>query len=160
MTATFQVGQVLQGQGFAEAIAAFQGYLARYPDGPQSADAQRADPRHRTAHRRGAPPARAVRRGPHRLAGVRAQNPLDPRCPRSSSGSARASPTEKKFDEAIAAWETLVGKFPGTEPAAHAQFRIAAMLEDPEGRPSRAPSSGTRRSRPSPGSRRPASGSR
>ena len=43
MTATFQVGQVLQGQTkFDEAIAAWKGYLARYPNGPQSADAQRA----------------------------------------------------------------------------------------------------------------------
>src|SRR5262249_11257025 len=41
--ATFQVGQVLQGQEkFAEAIAAWKGYLAHFPNGPQSADAQRA----------------------------------------------------------------------------------------------------------------------
>src|SRR5262249_44145078 len=43
MAAQFQVGQILQGQGkFDEAIAAFQGYLAKFPNGPQSADAQRA----------------------------------------------------------------------------------------------------------------------
>ena len=43
MTATFQVGQILQGQAkFAEAIAAWEGYLAKFPNGPQSADAQRA----------------------------------------------------------------------------------------------------------------------
>ena len=43
MTATFQVGQVLQGQEkFDEAIAAWKGYLAKFPNGPQSADAQRA----------------------------------------------------------------------------------------------------------------------
>ena len=47
MAAQFQVGQILQGQEkFDEAIAAFKGYLAKYPNGPQSADAQRADPRH------------------------------------------------------------------------------------------------------------------
>ena len=38
----FLVGQILQGQGkFDEAIAAYKGYLAKYPNGPQSADAQR-----------------------------------------------------------------------------------------------------------------------
>ena len=43
MTASFQVGEILQGQQkFAEAIAAWKGYLAKFPNGPQSADAQRA----------------------------------------------------------------------------------------------------------------------
>ena len=43
MTATFQFGQILQGQQkFDEAIAAWKGYLAKFPNGPQSADAQRA----------------------------------------------------------------------------------------------------------------------
>src|SRR5262249_7518209 len=43
MSAQFVVGRILQGQGkFDEAIAAYKGYLAKYPDGPQSADAQRA----------------------------------------------------------------------------------------------------------------------
>src|SRR5262245_56109765 len=43
MSAQFQVGRILQGQGkFDEAIAAYKDYLAKYPNGPQSADAQRA----------------------------------------------------------------------------------------------------------------------
>ena len=43
MTASFQVGEILQGQEkFTEAIAAWKGYLAKFPNGPQSADAQRA----------------------------------------------------------------------------------------------------------------------
>jgi tetratricopeptide (TPR) repeat protein len=43
MTATFQIGQILQSQEkFVEAIAAWTGYLAQYPNGPQSADALRA----------------------------------------------------------------------------------------------------------------------
>ncbi|MDB5351392.1 MAG: large extracellular alpha-helical protein, partial [Planctomycetota bacterium] len=43
MAAQFQIGQILQGQGkFDEAISAFKGYLAKYPNGRQSADAQRA----------------------------------------------------------------------------------------------------------------------
>ena len=43
MTASYKVGEILQGQQkFAEAIAAWKGYLAKFPNGPQSADAQRA----------------------------------------------------------------------------------------------------------------------
>src|SRR4029077_20035454 len=43
MTATFVIGRILQGQEkFADAIAAWKGYLAKFPNGPQSADAQRA----------------------------------------------------------------------------------------------------------------------
>jgi alpha-2-macroglobulin len=43
MTVTFQIGQILQSQEkFVEAIAAWTGYLAQYPNGPQSADALRA----------------------------------------------------------------------------------------------------------------------
>ena len=43
MDASFKIGAILQGQQkFAEAIAAWKGYLAQFPNGPQSADAQRA----------------------------------------------------------------------------------------------------------------------
>src|SRR5262249_16544337 len=43
MDASFKMGAILQGQQkFAEAIAAWKGYLARFPNGPQSADSQRA----------------------------------------------------------------------------------------------------------------------
>src|SRR5262249_3158711 len=45
---------------------------------------------------------------------------------------------EKKYDDAIAAWETLAGKFPGTEPAGHAQFAVASIYEDEKGDPSAA----------------------
>src|SRR5262249_39915482 len=43
MDASFKIGAILQGQQkFTEAIAAWKGYLAKFPNGPQSADAQRA----------------------------------------------------------------------------------------------------------------------
>ncbi len=82
MTATFQVGQILQGQQkFDEAIAAWQGYLARFPNGPQSADAQRAilDTKLLIA-------AEALRREKYAEARAAweafvAQNPLDARVP-------------------------------------------------------------------------------
>src|SRR5206468_12330808 len=36
------------------------------------------------------------------------------------------------------AWETLAGKFPGSEPAAHAQFQVAAIFEQEKGDPAEA----------------------
>ena len=137
MTATFQVGQILQGQEkFDEAIAAWKGYLAKFPNGPQSADAQRAilDTQLLIAadhlRREQYAEARAAWQ-----AFVAAEPARRPRARRSSSRSARASSTEKKYDEAIAAWEPLLGKFPGSEPAAHAQFLIASIFETEKGDP-------------------------
>jgi uncharacterized protein YfaS (alpha-2-macroglobulin family)/TolA-binding protein len=139
MAARFQVGQVLQGQGkFDEAIAAYKGYLAKYPDGPQSADAQRAvlDVRVLIAQdllrREKYAEARAA------FLAFAAQNPLDGRVPQLLFEVGQTYHAEKKYDEAVAAWETLAGKFPGTEPAGHAQFTIAMTLEVDKGDPSAA----------------------
>ena len=46
--------------------------------------------------------------------------------------------TEKKYDQAIAAWESLAGKFPSSEPAAHAQFTTASLYEIELGKPAEA----------------------
>ena len=139
MAARFQVGQILQGQGkFDEAIAAYKGYLAKYPNGPQSADAQRAllDVQVLIAQdllrREKYAEARAA------FLAFAAQNPLDARVPQLLFEVGQAYHAEKKYDEAIAAWETLAGKFPGTEPAGHAQFAIAVTLEVDKGDPAAA----------------------
>ena len=136
MTATFQVARTLQGQAkFAEAITAFQGYLAKFPNGPQSADAQRAilDAQLQIA---------ADALGRQKYADARAawqtfvaQNPLDARVPQLLYQIGESFESEKKFDEAIAAWEPLIGKFPGSEPAAHAQFEVASIFEVEKGDP-------------------------
>ncbi|WP_193378437.1 MG2 domain-containing protein, partial [Singulisphaera acidiphila] len=136
MTATYQVGQVLQGQEkFDEAIAAWRGYLAKFPDGPQSADAQRAilDTQLLTA-------AEHLRQG--RYAEARAAwrafatvNPLDPRVPQLLYEIGESSVAEKQYDDAITAWAPLLSKFPGSEPAAHAQFQIATIFENEKGDP-------------------------
>ncbi len=136
MTASFLVARTLQGQGkFAEAIAAYQGYLGRYPDGPQSADAQRAvlDAQLQIA-------AEALARDKPAEAraawmGFVARNPLDPRVPQVLFEAGLSFQAEKKFDEAIAAWEALIGKFPGSEPAAHARFEVASIFEVEKGDP-------------------------
>lgn len=131
MTACYQVGQILQGQGkFDPAIAAFQDYLARFPDGPQSADAQRAilDTRLLKA-------ADLDRQEKHDEARAAwrefvAAYPLDPRVPETLLRVATSYLEEKKYDEAITAWELVAARFPGTEPAGHAQFETAMVLEN------------------------------
>ena len=136
MAATFQVAQTLQGQAkFDEAIAAYQGYLAKFPNGPQSADAQRAilETKLQAA-------ADALSREKYAEARALwqafvAQNPLDGRVPELMFQVGRSLEAEKKYDEAIAAWEPLVGKFPGSEPAAHAQFEVASIFETEKGDP-------------------------
>ncbi|MDR3619857.1 MAG: MG2 domain-containing protein [Paludisphaera borealis] len=139
MTATFQYGQILQGQQkFEDAVAAWKGYLAAYPNGPQSADAQRAilDTRLLIAAdhlRRGRyPEARAA------WSDFVAQNPLDERVPQALFLIGESFLPEKKFDQALAAWSTLAGKFPNAEPAAHAQFLTGSILEIEKGEPAAA----------------------
>jgi len=134
MAASFQVAQVLQGQGkYAEAIAAWKGYLATFPNGPQSADAQRAilDTQlliasEHVARRRFAE-ARSA------WSEFVAQNPLDARVPVVFFAIGESFATEKKFDQAITAWESLTSKFPDTEPAARGQFATASLHETEKG---------------------------
>ncbi|HWE39008.1 MAG TPA: tetratricopeptide repeat protein, partial [Isosphaeraceae bacterium] len=139
MAAQFQTGQILQGQEkFAEAIAAWQKYLARFPNGPQSADAQRAvlDTRLLIAsdllRRERYAEARAAWQA------FAAENPLDGRVPQVLFEVGESFVPEKKYDDAVAAWEALAAKFPGTEPAAHGLFLIASLFENEKGDPSAA----------------------
>src|SRR5947209_3409365 len=139
MTATFRYGQILQGQErFDEAIAAWKGYLANFPNGPQSADAQRAilDTQLLIA----ADHLRRERYSEARAAWGEfvAANPLDPRAAQVLFQIGESFVTEKKFDQAIAAWSPLSSKFPETEPAAHAQFLIASIFETEKGDPAAA----------------------
>jgi tetratricopeptide (TPR) repeat protein len=136
MTGAFQVGRILQGQEkFAEATAAWKGYLTRFPNGPQSADAQRAilDTQLLLA-------ADHLRR--EQFAEARAawqafvaENPLDERVPMVLFAVGESFQTEKKYDLATAAWQPLLSKFPKSEPAAHAQFAIALIEETEKGDP-------------------------
>jgi tetratricopeptide (TPR) repeat protein len=134
MTASFQVGQILQGQAkFAEAIAAWKAYLARFPNGPQSADSQRAilDTQLAIAADHGVSGRFAEARAT--WTEFVAQNPLDARVPETLFRIGDSFVTEKKFDQAVAAWEPLIGKFPGTEPAGRAQFSTASIYETEKG---------------------------
>jgi tetratricopeptide (TPR) repeat protein len=139
MTASYRVGVILQGQQkFAEAIAAWKGYLARFPNGPHGAQAQRAilDTQLLIA---------VDQLGRGHFAEARAawsefvaQNPLDARLPAILFQLGESYVKEKQFDRAIAAWENLTSKFPNSEPAAHAQFEIAGIFETEKGNPAEA----------------------
>jgi len=139
MSATYQIAQILQGQQvFDEAIAAWKGYLAKYPNGPQSADAQRAilDTQlliatDHLAHKRFAEARSAYQT-------FVAQNPLDPRVPQVLFQLGESFITEKQPEKGISAWEPLLSKFPESEPAAHAQFLIAIVEEEEKGDPASA----------------------
>ncbi len=134
MTASFLIARTLQGQGrFDEATRAFQGYLAKYPNGPQSAQAQRAILDVQLA-------AAADARSRKKYAEARAAwlafvagNPLDRRVPQLLFEVGASLAAEKKWDEAIAAWDTLAGKFVGSEAAGHGQFEAASILEREKG---------------------------
>ncbi len=139
MDASFQVARILQGQQrFVAAIAAWRGYLTRFPNGPQGADAQRAildtelmiAADHLTRHHY--VEARAS------WSEFIARNPLDDRVPGLLFEVGRSYRQEDQFDRAIAAWETLAAKFPRSEPAAHGQFEAASILETEKGDPTEA----------------------
>ena len=113
MAATFRSAKILEAQQkWPEATAAFKAYLTRFPDGPQSADAQRALLDVELAigsdhlnHRR-FDQARAL------WLQFSAQNPLDPRVPDLLFSTGNSYSLEKQFDKAIATWDSVATKFP------------------------------------------------
>jgi uncharacterized protein YfaS (alpha-2-macroglobulin family)/TolA-binding protein len=134
MAVSFQSAEILQGQHkFTEAIAAWKGYLTRFPNGPQSANAQMAildtqlliaaDDLARKQYTK-------ARAGWTEFV---TQNPLEARVPQVLFQLGESFVTEGQFDQAIAAWEPLVSRFPASEPAAHAQFLIAKLYENNKG---------------------------
>ena len=139
MTASFQVGEILQGQEkFTEAIAAWKGYLAKFPNGPQSADAQRAilDTQLLIAadhNRRGHyPEARAA------WTNFVTQNALDSRVPQVLFQIGESFVTEKKIDQAISAWEPVTSRYPASEPAATCPVYDRLVIRARKGNPSEA----------------------
>ncbi|KAJ3047185.1 hypothetical protein HK102_012985, partial [Quaeritorhiza haematococci] len=134
MTATYLSGEILLGQGrFDAAVAAWEGYLAKFPNGPRSADAQRSILE--AGLRKADDQIRLGRYAEARAlwSAFVAGNPLDPRVPEILFQVGQSHLPEKQFDQAVVAWSTLLGKFPGTEPAAHAQFLASSILEVEKG---------------------------
>ena len=139
MTAQFQVAAILNGQGqFDAAIAAWETYLVEFPNGPQSADAQRAIVDTRLAIAAEALRVENYDDAREAWSAFVARYPLDARVPQVLFQIGESYGRQERWDEAVAAWETLAGKFPGTEPAAHAEYQIALVLEEQKGKPAAA----------------------
>ena len=115
------------------------GLPGQVPQRPAVGRRPAGDPRHAAPDRRRRP--RAARSTPRPAPPGRPSSPRTrstPGCPQVLFQVGESFEAEKKFDEAIAAWEPLVGKFPGSEPAAHAQFEVASIFEDEKGDPAAA----------------------
>ena len=137
--AAFLIARATLGQGkYPEAIAAFESYLNQHPNGPESGDARRAilDAQWQAAQdkydREQFAEARAAWL---KFAEV---NPLDGRVPQALFLAAQAFAREKKYPDAIAAWDALAARFPNTPEAAHGQFEAAALVETEQGDPAAA----------------------
>ena len=138
MTATFQYGQILQGQErFDEAIAAWKGYLANFPNGPQAPmpsailDTQlliAAD--HSAASGTPRPERPGANSSPRTLSIPRAPSPVPDR--REFRHREEVRPGDRRVGSAAPA------SFPSSEPAAHAQFQIASIFETEKGDPAAA----------------------
>ena len=140
MTATFQVGQILQGQEkFDEAIAAWQGLPRQVPQRPAVGRRPAGDPRHPAPDRRR--PPRAASSTPRPAPPGRRSSPRTrstPACPQVlfEVGESFDDREEvRRGDRRLGAARS--SKFPGSEPAAHAQFADRRDLRDREGRPRR-----------------------
>jgi len=139
MRATFLIARATLGQGrFPAAIAAFEAYLNQYPNGSESGDARRAilDAQFAAAQD-------AFQR--EKFADARAAwlrfaeaNPLDARVPAALFLAGKTFAQEKQWDNAIAAWDTLIARFPTSNEAAQGQFEAAALLETEKGDPTAA----------------------
>jgi len=139
MRATFLVAKATLGQGkFAEAVLAYESYLNQYPNGPESGDARRAIldaniwAAQDAANREKYAEARTL------FLKFAEANPLDDRVPLALFNIGRAFASEKKWDEAIAAWDVLAARFPGTETGALGQFNAASTVETEKGDPAAA----------------------
>lgn len=134
--AMIRVAEILRArEDFDAAETAYRAYLAAHPNGPQAADAQKAlvDLKLERANLRRAEKRHDDARDAWN-AFVR-ENPIDPRVPEVLRLLGETLVDEKRFDDALAAWEILFARFPGSEPAEHAKYQAGFLLENELGRP-------------------------
>lgn len=141
MEATYQIGSLLFDQSrFTEAAATWEQYVRQFPDGPRWTEAQRriVDTEFQIGleHLNDNRYAEATTAWDAFLE----SHPLDARCPQilftygqmkitpASEDEAR-SPELGALTEAIALWERLIQKYPGTDEASLALFRIGEIYE-------------------------------
>ena len=129
------LGRSYQAQSrFDEALAVWRRFLVEHPADERWSGVQQAviDTEYLKGieqHRQG-----QLAEARKSLAEFLAHYPLDHRCPEILFLFGEMLHTEKKFDEAIAAWGRLVSKHPGTPEADRGQLRIAETLEQDLGK--------------------------
>jgi uncharacterized protein YfaS (alpha-2-macroglobulin family)/TolA-binding protein len=139
MSATFEIAQILDQQGkYDEAIAGYQAYLGQFPSGPKSAEAQASILNSRLAIAENALRLEKYAEARASWTAFVAANPLDARVPELLYQIGKALALEKRYDEAIAAWDALGARYPGSQPAAHGQYDAASLFEIEKGDPTAA----------------------
>ncbi|MGA2256767.1 MAG: tetratricopeptide repeat protein, partial [Thermoguttaceae bacterium] len=124
------LGRAYQSQkDFAQALAAWRDFLAKYPAHNAWSAVQQAivETEYLMAYDHFA--AKKYAEANKLFAEFLAKYPLDGRNPTILLLMNEQNVAEAKWDEAIAAWRRLVSKYPGTDPASTAQFLIADTLE-------------------------------
>ena len=137
--ALLAIGDALDAQGrFDQAIATWSDFLARYPSVGESAEA--GSKIHRAQLKRAEALSTEGKYAEARAAWVEfaSRNPLDPKVAEVLERVAESLQAEGKVDEAIAAFEGLIARFPATGPGRHARLRLGMLFEEAKGDPGRA----------------------
>lgn len=150
--ALFQIGQIrYQQKQYDKAIAAWQGYINRYPNGSQWADAQRMIIDAEYAVAIDAVADEQYGAATNLFTQFLAKHPLDDRARQvlfilgqmhvatveiaerdaaANGGVNRAPVADEAYRRAIAEWDKLVSKYPNTEESSLALFRTGVLYEE------------------------------
>ncbi len=119
---------------YAEAMAAWQDYLARHPAHGAWREVQRQmiDTEYLLgAEKYGEKEYAEARR---LWSAFMDKYPLDDRCPKILYLFGQMHFNEQQWEEAVAAWRAVVAKYPGTDQSSIAQYRIGQALEEKLGK--------------------------
>jgi len=119
---------------YSEALAAWREFLAKYPVHGDWSTVQQVIVETELLMAGDEFAAKKYAAANKLFAEFLAKYPLDGRNPEILLLMNQQNIAEEKWDEAISAWRRLVSKYPGTNPASEAQFRIADTLERKLGR--------------------------
>jgi len=114
---------------YAEALAAWQEYLAKHPTHKQWSEVQRQIITTEYVMGTQRKEAKDYAEARRLLEQFLAKYPLDSRCREILLLFGQMNYEQEKWQEAMADWRRLVSKYPQTNEASHAQFAIASTLE-------------------------------
>jgi outer membrane protein assembly factor BamD (BamD/ComL family) len=143
--ALFRIGAIrLAQKRYDEAIARWESYVARYPNGPHWAQCQNSIIDAEFQIGLDAVEEEDYVRAREVFEEFLRQHPLDPRAPQilfifgqmhyakaEAAAEANADELERlELEAAVSEWRRLVGKYPGSEPASAALYRIGMIQEE------------------------------